>query len=319
MGSIRGLIYRKHKKKRRASLSAIVLWIAMLAGLAVAAYPSVSNWWNVSHAAQAISDYSDTVGSISDEDRAAMLAGADAYNKNLQGSGFELEDGALDEYMSQLNVTETGIMGHIEIPSIKVSLPIYHTVEEDVLQTAVGHIPGSSLPVGGEGTHAVLSGHRGLPSMKLFSDLDKLAAGDVFIITVLDRTMVYKVDQVRIVKPSEVKGLEPVAGKDYCTLVTCTPYGVNSHRMLVRGIRTDDLAGSVSVKRDASKVPGYLVMPFLAAPILFFALLAVFASGTRRVRGRKEILADIQKNGLTFEEPGHRYEKEDDDHADKET
>ena len=229
----KGKRQKKAKKKKGSSISTIILVVIMLAGVAVFAYPSVSDWWNSLHATQAIAGYVEAVESMTKEEKEAIFAEARKFNEALpNGTHFQLSDEEYAQYESILDVTGTGIMGYVQIKSIGVNLPVYHGVEEGILQIAVGHIPGSSFPVGGERTHAVLSGHRGLPSAKLFSDLDKLGEGDTFTITVLDETITYMVDQIRIVLPEETDELAIVDGEDYCTLTTCTPYGVNSHRIL---------------------------------------------------------------------------------------
>ena len=209
----------KKKKKKRVSFSTILLVLILLAGLAVLLYPSFSDWWNSMHASQAIASYVEAVEDLTKEDKAEMLKAAKRYNDSRpNGANFNLTAEELAEYNQILDITGTGIMGYIQIPSIGVNLPIYHTVEETILQIATGHIPGSSFPVGGKRTHAVLSGHRGLPSAKLFSDLDKLKEGDIFTVTVLDRVVTYQADQIRIVLPEETDELAIVDGKDYCTL-----------------------------------------------------------------------------------------------------
>jgi sortase A len=181
-------------------------------------------------------------------------------------------------------------MGYIEIPSLRVSLPVYHGVEDSVLQIAVGHIEGSSLPVGGPSTHCVVSGHRGLPSARLFTDLDKMMVGDVFMIHVLDETLTYEVDQIRIVEPHELDELLIQEGKDLCTLVTCTPYGINSHRLLVRGHRVENLKEAVTVRvtADAVVVERLIVAPFVLAPILLVMLVGLFVGGGKKKRRKPE-------------------------------
>ncbi|MBQ1188425.1 MAG: class C sortase [Peptococcaceae bacterium] len=177
-------------------------------------------------------------------------------------------------YEKTLDVSGTGIMGYIEIDSIDVSLPIYHGTEDSVLQIAVGHLDWSSLPVGGAGTHCVMSGHRGLPSAKLFTHLDELVEGDTFVVRVLDEVFTYEVDQILIVEPEDVSALTIEPGNDLCTLVTCTPYGINSHRLLVRGHRIENEVASalVRVTSDAVQIEPVLVAPVLAMPILFVLL-----------------------------------------------
>ncbi|WP_434309833.1 class C sortase [Hominifimenecus sp. rT4P-3] len=263
----------KQPKKKRSWISTVILVLILLLGIGIMAYPTVSDWWNSMHMTRAIANYVETVESMTPEEKEAMLEAARAYNRKLPlGTHFSLTDAELEEYESLLDLTGNGIMGYVQIPSISVNLPIYHTVEERVLQIAVGHIPGSSLPVGGLPSHAVMTGHRGLPSARLFTDLDKLTEGDIFTITVLDEVFTYMVDQIRIVEPEETDELGIVDGMDYCTLVTCTPYGVNSHRMLIRGFRIDNIVEAAPIQADAVKLPVYLVVPAIAIPMLFVLL-----------------------------------------------
>ena len=204
---------------------------------------------------------------------------AHAFNQKIRKNkqAFALSESMMEEYLQQLDVGDNGVMGYIRIPSIDVMLPVYHTVEDVVLQVAVGHIEWSSLPIGGESTHSILSGHRGLPSAKLFSDLDKLREGDVFILQILDQTFTYEVDQILIVLPDVIDGLLIEEGKDLCTLVTCTPYGVNSHRLLVRGHRVENAAqaSNVRVTADALRIQPLVVAAVLFFPFLLLILLVV--------------------------------------------
>ncbi|MCI8430766.1 MAG: class C sortase [Lachnospiraceae bacterium] len=290
---------RKEKKQRRGpSISTIVLVIILLAGVGILLYPSVSDWWNSMHATRAIASYVTAVEDLSGQEREAMLEAARAYNSRLSnGVNFTLTDEQRAEYDSLLDITGTGIMGYVQITSIGVNLPVYHSVDEAVLQIAVGHIPGSSLPVGGERTHAILSGHRGLPSAKLFSDLDQIVEGDTFTINILDQTTTYMVDQIRIVLPEETDELAIKDGKDYCTLVTCTPYGINTHRMLVRGKRIDNIIGEVVVVSEAVRIPNYVVAPAIGIPLLFIILLIMLIY-YRRLGPRKteaELLDEMRK------------------------
>ena len=220
-------------------LSTVIFILIFLTGLSLLLYPSVSDYYNSLHQSRAIAAYSADVAGLNDEQYEALWQEAVRYNTELASTGniWNLSDERLEEYRNTLNIDSSGIMSYIEIPKINCSLAIYHGTDDGVLQTGVGHIEGSSMPVGGEGTHCVLSGHRGLPSAKLFTDLDKLTLGDRFLIRTLDEILTYEVDQILIVLPYEVDALKIENGKDLCTLVTCTPYGVNSHRMLVRGIR----------------------------------------------------------------------------------
>lgn len=223
----------------RGHIPEILLACALLAGIGIMLYPAVSDWWNELHQSQAIATYVQAVNSNSAERNKQLWDEAVAYNERLphDNGRFKLTDSETQEYESILDVTGTGIMGYVEIPKINTRLAIYHGTNAEVLQVGVGHIPGSSFPVGGQGTHAVFSGHRGLPNARLFTDIDQLNEGDVFILNVLDQTLTYQVDQIRVVLPDQLDDLAIESDKDYCTLVTCTPYGVNSHRLLVRGHR----------------------------------------------------------------------------------
>ena len=290
----------KKKKRRGPSISTIILVIMFFVGVGIFFYPSVSDWWNSMHATQAIAGYVSVMEEMSTEEKEEILEAAKNYNSKLQnGVDFVLSDEEYAEYESLLNVTGTGIMGYIQISAIGVNLPIYHSVDEGVLQIAVGHIPGSSLPVGGERTHAILSGHRGLPSAKLFSDLDQIVEGDTFTVNILSQTTTYMVDQIRIVLPEETDELAIQPGRDYCTLVTCTPYGVNTHRMLVRGKRIENIAGEVVVVAEAVRIPNYVVIPAVGIPLLFLTLtIMLIVSGfTGRKKTKKEILDELRKGG----------------------
>ncbi len=288
------------KKKKRVSFSTIILVVILLVGIGILLYPSVSDWWNSMHATQAIAGYVTAVEDLSAQEREEMLELAKAYNQRLaNGVDFTLTEEEYEEYESLLNIGGTGIMGYVQISAIGVNLPIYHSVDESVLQIAVGHIPGSSFPVGGERTHAILSGHRGLPSAKLFSDLDRMVEGDTFTLNVMGQTTTYMVDQIRIVLPEETDELAIQPGRDYCTLVTCTPYGVNTHRMLVRGKRIENIAGEVVVVAEAVKIPTYVVIPAVGIPLLFVTLtvMLIVSSTKGRKMTKKEILDALRKDG----------------------
>ena len=223
----------------RKHLSTIVLLFILLIGLSLLLYPTVSDYWNALHQTKAITTYAENVAALDNASYDAIWDAARQYNRNLlnRSNRFRLSEEQKAEYERLLDVSGVGVMGYIEIPEIDVSLPIYHGTEDTVLQVAVGHLEWTSLPVGGESTHCVLSGHRGLPSAKLFTNLDKLREGDTFLLRVLDEILTYEVDQILIVEPRDTAALEIVEGEDYCTLVTCVPYAVNSHRLLVRGER----------------------------------------------------------------------------------
>jgi len=207
-------------------------------GLSLLLYPTVSNWWNSLHASSVIVDYETAHEKLTEADYEVLFAAAEDYNKRISEVDFPLMYyDQVDGYEQTLNLDGSGVMGYITIEKIRVKLPILHGTSEGVLQKAIGHLEGTSLPIGGEGNHSVLSAHRGLPSARLFTDLDQMKIGDRFTLNVLDRVLFYEIDQILIVEPQEVEALYPVEGEDYCTLVTCTPYGVNSHRLLVRGRR----------------------------------------------------------------------------------
>lgn len=239
------IISGKAKKKSKASGKAADIFFTMILiiGIAVMAYPSVSNLWNSHTESRAISNYDHVLKDTSPEEKEKMWSEAIAYNEALTNSNarFQENDSETSRYNELLNIGGTGIMGYLKIPKLNIELPIYHGANEGTLRKGIGHVQGSSLPTGGPGTHAALSAHTGLPSAKLFSNLDRMEKGDVFIVKSVDHTMTYKVDQIKVVRPDDVKALNIVPGKDYCTLITCTPYGVNDHRLLVRGHRTANI------------------------------------------------------------------------------
>ena len=216
----------------------VIVIVCFLIGLSLLLYPSVSNWWNSIHASSVIIDYAAAQKNLSDEECEAYFIAAEAYNQSISEIDFPLMYyDQVEGYEQTLNLDGSGVMGYITIPKIDVKLPVLHGTSEGVLQKAVGHLEGTSLPTGGMGNHCVLSAHCGLPSARLFTDLDQMKTGDQFTLTVLNRELIYEIDQILTVEPQEVEALYPVEGEDYCTLVTCTPYGVNSHRLLVRGRR----------------------------------------------------------------------------------
>jgi len=265
--------------------STLILGFVFLIGLSLLLYPSFSDYWNSFHQSRAIAGYSEQVTEIDDKQYDEMIQKAMEYNETipLRANRWVLTEEEKELYYSLLDVGGTGIMGYVEIPKVAVSLPIYHGVDEAVLQIAVGHIEGSSLPVGGLGTHCAISGHRGLPSAKLFTNIDELKEGDTFLLYILDEVLTYEVDQIRIVEPNDVSSLEFEEDKDLCTLVTCTPYGVNSHRLLVRGHRIETLAEhSVRVTADAMQIDEMIVASFVAVPILIGLLIGVISAPRRR-------------------------------------
>ena len=264
---------------KKGTLTNIMLTLVLLAGLSLLLYPSFSEWWNSSRQTQVITQYAEAVANMDKEEYMSVLESAREYNESLvkRYNGYTLEGDQKERYPRELNYFGDGLMGYVEIPAINVMLPIYHSTDEQVLQTAVGHLDWSSLPVGGESTHSVISGHRGLPSARLFTDLDRIVVGDVFMIHVLNQVMTYEVDQIEIVLPEKVEGLLIHPGEDYVTMVTCTPYGVNTHRILVRGTRIANIeeARTVRVTADAIQIDPLVVAPMLAAPLLLILLIGL--------------------------------------------
>lgn len=276
-------------KKKKGKFISILLVLLLLVGLSLLLYPYVSNYWNALHQTRAIAAYAEAVAKLDKDQYTEILSAAQAYNASLLGrdNTQPLDGDRKEEYERLLDVSGLGIMGYIEIPCIDCSLPIYHGADESVLQVAVGHMEWSSLPVGGESTHCVLSGHRGLPSAKLFTNLDKLQPGDTFILRVLDETLTYEVDQILIVEPQETGSLRIEEGKDYCTLVTCTPYGINTHRLLVRGHRVDNIeeANTVRVTADAIQIEPLIVAPIVAIPISLLLLFSLLPKQSKKKHG----------------------------------
>ena len=253
------------------SLSSLLMLIALVIGTVLLVYPSASDYWNSFHQSQSIMGYAEQVAQMSAAEYVQFIYEAEAYNAELAKNGNEwhMSETQKMEYESRLTFSSTGVMGYIDIPKISVKLPIYHGTSESVLQTSIGHLAETSLPVGGKGSHCVLSGHRGLPSSKLFSDLDKMVQGDTFTLSVLNETYTYQVDQIRVVEPTDLRELTIRPDMDLCTLVTCTPYGINSHRLLVRGHRVKNANGDARVVADA-----FLVRPVYVAPFIMMFILA---------------------------------------------
>ena len=268
-------------------ITTILLILVLVVGLSLILYPTIADWWNSFHQSRAIADYDAILSEMKEEDYTHLFEAAMAYNEQLRQLKFPLMYyDQVPGYDDLLDITGTGIMGYIDIPSIQVELPIYHGTSEGVLQIAAGHVEGSSLPTGGENTHCVISAHRGLPSARLFTDLDKMQIGDTFTLSVVDRILTYEVDQILTVLPHEVEPLYVQEGEDYCTLVTCTPYGINTHRLLVRGTRIEN-AEEVVVKRvtaDAVQIQPLLVAPMVAAPILLLLLIILILPKPKKNR-----------------------------------
>ena len=291
----------KPKKKSHRATN-IILVLILLLGAGIAGYPAFSEYWNSMHQSRAIMGYAERVAELSNEEYDDVWKAALEYNRALSKdpNPWDMSDEEKDDYEKQLNVDGTGNMGFISIPKINVDLPIFHGTSDAVLQTSIGHIDGTSLPAGSVhpnpeeysevefGSHSVLSGHRGLPSAKLFSDLDAMEIGDVFYLTILDQTLTYQVDDITVIVPEDSSPLVIFPGKDYCTLMTCTPYGINTHRLLVRGVRVenDKELLEVRVTADALKIDPIYVVPFIAGPVLFLMILwvVIFAGGKKKSR-----------------------------------
>lgn len=269
-------------------LTIIILVLALIVGLSLLLYPTLSNWWNSMHQSRAVASYVEQVANIDEEQYAHLWDDAWTYNRELskRPNSYVLSEEQKAVYDSILDVGGTGIMGYVEIPAIGVTLPIYHGTDETVLQIAVGHLEWSSLPVGGKSSHCVVSGHRGLPSARLFTDLDELVEGDIFMFRVLDEVLTYEVDQILIVEPDDTDALLIQEGKDLCTLITCTPYGVNSHRLLVRGHRIENLevAQTVRVTADAMQIRPAIVAPIVAIPMLLILLIILLIPKKKKRR-----------------------------------
>ncbi len=278
-------------KRFKKHFTTLLVVVVLIVGLGLLLYPTVSDYWNSFHQSKAISLYSETVANMDTEEYDRILNEAHEYNEKISEYGIDwnLTDEEKKEYNQMLKVDDTFAMGYIDIPKINCKLTIYHGTSENVLHTGVGHMEGTSLPVGGSGSHCVLSGHRGLPSAKLFTNLDRMTEGDIFTITVLNETLTYEVDQIRIVEPTDLSELQIVDGEDYCTLVTCTPYGVNTHRLLVRGHRVENPDGSAKVIADALQIEPIYIVPFMAVPILVivFILALVLTRRKRKKRGKR--------------------------------
>ena len=274
------------KKKKKGLFSTIILIFLLIVGLSVMLYPIVSNWWNERVQTKAIAVYDEAVSKLSETDYKKILSEAETYNNRLSSVDQPLINyDKVSGYEETLDISGSGIMGYITIPKIQVQLPIYHGTSAEVLNVAVGHMQGTSLPVGGESTHCVISAHRGLPSAKLFSDLDELVVGDQFTITVLNEILTYEVEEIFIVEPDQSEYLQIVDGKDYVTLMTCTPYGINSHRMLVRAHRVDTLyPHNISVSSDAVQVDPMIVIPVLMIPMLVLLIAYWFFGSKSRKR-----------------------------------
>lgn len=273
------------KKKWMSRLMTLLIVVVFVAGLSFLLYPTVSNLWNQAHQSRAIATYTEQVEKLDDSSNKEMLKAARKYNKELlkKADHWKLSKKDKKKYESLLDVSGTGIMGYIEIPKIDCSLPIYHGTDEGALQIAIGHLEGSSLPVGGKSSHCVLSGHRGLPSARLFTDLDQMEEGDTFILNILGHKLAYEVDQIKVVLPEEMSDLEIQEGKDLCTLVTCTPYGINTHRLLVRGHRVKYVETKVQEQKEVAKSKTD-IRPVIAGAAAGVVVLFIIIFAVRRRR-----------------------------------
>lgn len=276
----------------------ILLVLMLFIGVCGLLYPSVSQYWNSKTQTRVVENYQDILSSLEQADYDEFFQEAEAYNAALAELPSPLFDyRKLEGYEDTLDVN--GIMGYVIIKKLGVELPIYHGISAEVLNVACGHLEGSSLPVGGESTHCVLSAHRGLPHAKLFTELDKMEPGDTFQITVLDRTFTYQVDQIKVVRPDEINDVEIAEGKDYCTLLTCTPYGINSHRLLVRGTRIENAAPALYVTSDAYRIDSLVATPVVAAPILLILLIVLMVR--YRDKGSKPLISKEEEEWLKEE------------------
>jgi len=272
--------------KKKGNWTYILIILIFFLGLSLLLYPAFSNYWNAQRQTKAINHYAEQVADINREKYNQIWEDARAYNESLweRINPYLLDEEQQAAYNDQLNLGGDGLMGYVEIPSIGVSLPVYHGVSDKVLKSAVGHLDWSSLPVGGEGTHCLVSGHRGLPSAKLFTNLDAVVEGDIFTLQILDETLTYEVDQILVVEPHETDALLLQEGKDLCTLITCTPYAINTHRLLVRGHRVENTATSKTIRitADAIQIEPIIVAPIVATPMLLLLIIAVALPGGKK-------------------------------------
>ena len=278
----------------------ILLVLMLFVGVCGLLYPSVSQYWNTKTQTRAVENYQEILNSLKEDDYDIYFQEADAYNAALaELSSPLLEYEQLAGYDEILNINGSGVMGYVSIPKLSVELPVYHGVSAEVLNIACGHLEGSALPVGGANTHCVLSAHRGLPHAKLFTDLNKLELGDTFQLTILNRTLTYQVDQIKVVRPEEINDVQIIAGEDLCTLLTCTPYGVNSHRLLVRGTRIENAPSVLYITSDAYRIDSLVATPVVAAPILLLLLIALMIK--YRNKGSKPLISKEEDEWLKEE------------------
>ena len=285
----------------RKNLVTVLMASGMILGIFLLVYPSVANYWNSFNQSHAIASYTENVTHMSREEYKSILNDAREYNKRLADTGMRwvMTDTERAEYNSKLKIEGTDVMGFVSIPKFHIRCPIYHGTDEAILQVAVGHLEASSLPVGGKNTHCLISGHRGLPSAKLFTDIAKMKEGDTWTITVLNETLTYECDQIRTVLPDDLTDLQIIEGEDLCTLITCTPYGINSHRLLVRGHRIPNVNGTADITADGIQIEPIYIAPVLAIPSIILLLILLFISTRRAKRFNSE---DFKK--LYLEEKG---------------
>lgn len=286
---------RKHK-------TVIFLTLGFLVGVCILLYPAFSNFWNSKVQSRAITNYEAVLENLKPEDYTDIFDKANAYNKELYETDFPLRDyKKVSGYYDTLKITDNDMIGYLRIDRIGVELPIHHGTSEKVLNKGVGHLEGSSLPVGGESTHSVMSAHRGLPSSKLFTDLDRMEIGDTFQITVLDQVLTYRVDSIKTIEPNDLSDLQIIKGGDYCTLFTCTPYGINTHRLLVRGVRVETIKEKpiIYVSNEAFRIEPLLVTPAVAAPMLLVLLIYLLVKYRKPPEKAKE---KIKEDGGTENE-----------------
>lgn len=285
-------------KKFKKFITTFIPIFLLLVGLSVMLYPTVSDWWNRRVQSRAIASYNQAVSEMDHSQTEKILEEARKYNKKLNALPRPFTDyDQIPGYEQTLDITGTGIMGYISIPAINSELVIYHSTNDEVLNIAAGHLQGTSLPVGGKSTHSVISAHRGLPSAKLFSELDKLVEGDVFTITILDEILTYQVDKISIIEPYEIDKLLPISGKDYVTLMTCTPYGINTQRLLIRAKRIEtEHDTNITISADAMALDSAIISPFVALPLLA-GLIIIWTVKGKKKKHKKVDLSNSKKDG----------------------